>query len=662
MPRNTDPSQITVGAGRAGQGSVDSSSLTFTPGGGAALQPDVLAEDVESVEPPLLGGENVQVNLNVINDLAPLPRPNRLDETQNPLNLPGLAYNPTPALGRYPDGTATGAVARLVNVQDLEISGILYPADRGVLAVKLDGTVVQAIILRNLFTEGDPEASASPARIIGQADVPVAPASAAIDGLPVDITLSDRLPQLTDYTRANFPFLGAGPDPVYDAFAVDYAGYQLARFVITVDLGLTSGLRGIIELVHYKTAEDYFADKAAQPYEAFADFQLFAEPLYRDADVATGVTINSYTFTPVDDADTAEATPRVMSGVTYYGPADDFELTTDVDGLYADTFLEDALRLRYNNGSNEGAQSPLYTDYSPNPILTGSTATAAALTLQFEPDDGELALIGSPELLGTDPFNRQDIEVNSDARNILGNAAVTFQFPGDIPPVSRIQTENFIDEVTRYAGADLATVQPDPRGVNSTFDPEVFGASDLQVRGIVSGHTIPAGVSGLGGELAYPDTNYSVNHVPNLPGGVAQPNYSGLTGTRSYLRAFGLTKPTRDFQLRVIGNPTAGAADLSEDLLAVGRTGVSSSGVALAFFNGLSTLTVGLSTELGGAMLAYEVESTQSVLFTLRMATFPLYNSASGYYAYYFAVSIQDGSTAATGGDFAIYKIELIEG
>jgi hypothetical protein len=82
----------------------------------------------------------------------------------------------------------------------------------------------------------------------------------------------------------------------------------------------------------------------------------------------------------------------------------------------------------------------------------------------------------------------------------------------------------------------------------------------------------------------------------------------------------------------------------------------------MSFFAGPNIVNVGQSVELGGALVDYVVESANSVLFTLRMGSYPLLNAATGLYSYFFAVGIEDASTAATGGDFALYKIELIEG
>lgn len=662
MPRNTDPNDIIIGSGRAGQGSVTASSLNFTPGNNSGLLPDVEARDVVSEEPPLLGGENVQTNLNVINELAPLPRPNRLDEASNPLNLPALTYTPEPQLGRYPDGTALGTVARVINEDDLVISGILYPADRGVLAIKLDGTVVQAINLSSAFTEGEPEDTAAPARVVGQNDLTAPGAGVAVDGLPVNITLVDRLPQLTEYERASFPFLAAGVDPVYEAFGTNYAGYQLARFEATVSMGVASALLGVLQIVHYRTEDDYFADKASDPFETFAVVTPYADPLYRDADVATNVLAASFSVAPVDVADTAEATPRVVSGVTYYGNVDTYDVIFEATGVYADTFTEEAIKYRFNPGSDVGAQTVDYTEYSPSPILTGSASTFTDVAEVFEPDAGEFAFIARPELAVRDPFGRLDTDAGPTTR-ILFNTATTFYEPGDTPPVLRVTTENFLDEATRYDVSDIDLVALDPRGLTSSFDNTAsLGATDLIVQGIPPEHALPSGVSGLGGELSYPNTNFSVGHVPNLPGGVNQPDYSALTGNRSYFRAFGLTRPTKAFQFRVVGNPTAGAANLAEDLLITDREGYSPSGVALSFLSGAKYNAVGLPLELGGAMVSYTVESTYSVLFDVRLDNFPLYDAVSGYFSYILAVGIEDSSTAATGGDFALYKLELIEG
>lgn len=664
MPRNTDPTDIAVGSGRAGQGSVTSSSLTFTPGsGGSGLSPVVLAEDVISEEPANLAGTNVQENLNVINDLAPLPRPNRLNESSNPLNLPGLTYSPEPVLGRISDGTATGTLAYVINTGTMDISGILYPADRGVLAIKLDGTVVQAINLSNVFTEGDPEATAAPARVVGQNDLTSPGASAAVDGLPVDITLIDRLPQLTDYTRADFPFLPAGDDPVYEAFGEDYGGYQLAKFTATVTLPGSTGNAGVLEIVHYRTEDDYFADKNALSYETFADFQPFANALYRDADTSTAVAISAFAFDANDISTSAESTLRTLSGVTYYGPVDNYDASFTASGVYDDTFIEDAARVRYVPGPLDGSTDTItYTDYSTGAISPGDSAVFNDGTYQVSLDSEELVFISEPELVVRDPFGREDTLVDNSIR-LLIHTATTFRTPSDVPPASRLLVENFIDETTRYASGDFSFgVILNPDGTGSTFDPTAsLAGNELEVRGIPPEHTIPTGLTGLGGELAYPDRNYSVSHYPNNPGGSAQPNYSGSTGTRVYFRAFGLSSPSKDFQFRVVGLPTAGNT-LAQDLAISGRESFSPTGVLIYFVNGTQTIPIAQPIDLGGAMVSMVEESDNSVLYTVHLDNYPLEVGSTGVYSYLLGVSIEDSSTAATGGDFALLKLELIEG
>jgi hypothetical protein len=656
MPSEKDPSQIKVGAGRAGQGSVTASSLTFTPGQGSSLDPVIEAKDVRSEEPPFLAGDNVQANLNVINGLAPAPRPNRLGETANPLNLATLSYNPVPVLARFPDGTATGTLAQVVETSTLEISGVLYPADRGILAVKLDGVVVQAINLSNVFTEGGPDDVTVPSRVQGQNDLLAPGPVAAVDGLPVDIALVDRLPQLTSYVRANFAFLGAGPDPVYDVYPEPYAGFQLARFVISLDLGAGSGSAGVLSLVHYRTEDDYFQDKIAAPFESYAIITPFTEPVYRDSDALSSVVVNSFSFVANDTDDTVEVTPRTLSGVTYYAPSDTFNVSFDADGVYEDTFLTEGVRYRFHPGSDVVSMPLDYAQYSPNPILTGSSSTFSDAAEVLVTD--ERCVIADMELAAQDPFGREDTGAGP-ATLYLIHGATTYQQPSDTPPPSRLLVENFIDESVRHPS--LVETAVNPAATASAWDSAAPLLSDaLEVRGLSPDHVVPEGVAGLGGELVYPQTDYSTGFQPALPGGVAQPDYSGLTGDRSFIRAFGLSKPTDRLQVRLVGNPTTGNT-LYEDLYNPTLELFSASGVVVAFVFGNKLVSLGRPKAFGGALVNATSESTYSVLFDVNLGFFPLFYDPSSLYSLQCVVRIEDGSAAATGGDFALYKIEIIE-
>lgn len=667
MPRKDSPDKIKVGSGQAGEGSVTGSSLTINVGGSGGGTAATDAINVDSETPSRLSGNNVQHNLNGINSLAPTPVPNRIGEVANPKNSGAVNTTPDVVIGHYTNGTNTGVVGvDLFNQQTVTFDGTLFPADRGVLAVEMGGTFVTALDLEAIFHEGDSEDTTAPSRVVGQNDyVAGTNTMASVDSLPQLIDLTDRLPALKDYTRSNFPFLAAGSDPVYEAYGFAYTPYQLARYSFTVDLGASDGGKGNLTFYHFKSRADYDAAKAGDPYKTWAE-ELLYNP-YHDSDTTTAPAITSYSFVPNDT--TQAATPTHLSGISYYNSnQDSFTVSWGADGLFANSFLaDDAAQLQWLGQSYPTHDFP-YSDHAPDPILTSSSSSYNEVNFSpaapVAPLDQKV-YTASPDLKARDPFGNSDTSVYPGDKVLLVEGTPL----GGVDP-SEYKVENFVHEYARYSFYDiLADVILLPDGTDSSWDPtaalDASGAlmGDLQVRGIPSSHYVPEGVTG--GELAWPDTDYSTGHYPSTRDGVnPQRDYTALAaptgGRRAYLRAFDLGAPKSNFSVRVVGHPTNGST-LADDLFTM-ADGVSVSGIDILsvdptdFSEGVYWQ---LPVEDAGALVSYKVESDYSVVMDLSLPD-PASESA-GFYPVICYITMREGAPVATEGTFAIYKIEILD-
>jgi len=666
MPRKDSPDEIKVGSGQAGKGSVTGSSLTINVGGSGSGTAATDAINVNSETPPQLSGDNVQHNLNGINSLAPTPVPNRIGETANAKNSGAVNTTPDAVVANYTDGTTNGVpTSDLFNQQNITFEGTLFPADRGVLAVELDGTFVGALNLTVIFYEGGPEVTAAPSRVVGQNDYTAGSMTVGtVDGLPQLFDLSDRLPALSDYDRTNFPFLGGGDDPVYDAYDFNYTPYQLAKYSFTVDLGASDGPKGALVFYHFKTVSDYEAARDGDPYKTWSETALHNP--YHDADTTTVPAITSYSFVPNDTS--IATTPHYLSGIAYYSSnLDDFTVDWGVDGLFANSFLaNDAAQIQWLGQDYPTHDFP-YSDHAPDPILTSSSASYSSGTFApTAPTDPleQKVYTASPDLKVRDPFGRSDTSVYSGDNVLLVEGT-----PLGAVDTSEHKVENFVHEYTRYSFLDLVMeMNMLPDGSNSSWDPAAtlddsgIDVGDLQVRGIPSAHYVPEGITG--GELAWPDTDYSTGHYPSTrDGSNPQRDYTALStpaeNRRAYLRAFDLGAPKANFAVRVVGHPTSGST-LAENLLTI-ADGVSAAGIDISTWypTDFSGTHWQLPVENGGALVSYEIESDYSVVMNLSLP-----NPASAFASFYPVIcniSMRAGTPVATEGTFAIYKIEILD-
>jgi len=656
MPRNSDPNKISVGAGRAGQESVTSSALNINVTAGSGGVGSVKASEVQSETPAHLSGDNLQENLYSIDGLAPLPRPNRIGEARTDVPNPADSYEAPDLVEGFYDAAGVATAAVLTNDNTLEVSFLMYPSDRGILAVQKDTgsgwVTTQALNLEGIFTEGDPDDTAAPSRWVGQNDY-VAGSSAAgnVDGLPQGIGLVDRLPALTSYNRGDFSFLAGGPDPVYEVYEYNYYAYQLARTTVEIDLGATtSEAKGQYRIVHFAAEADYFNAKNGLAHKTWGTISVGVNEVFLDSDTTTAIalsTANPQFITPVDTANSSEPTVRYLSGVVYYGPTDDFDVDWSATGLYDDSFLEKGVRLRWLAGRDEWAQEFIYTDYSGSGTAPGTTA---AYNNGAHNISGAHISVADPDLHAEDGLGR------SDTLTYTGNPLLLHEEDYGTTPVGfRLTSETFNDEETRYAGGVTGTVVPD--GSTSSWDSTAtLSGSDLLVSGATSGQNLDLIE---GGVLSYPSINFSTAYP------TGSPDYSNSTALwragldKTYIRSFDTEASTREGKIRIVGEPTSGSNNLFEDM-----AHDTSTGLQVDILPGheipadAKWWSLGQTYGEGGALMDVEVESSNSILLSYYTDAFTSLHSGTSTYPLALRVMINGSTPSAS--EVRIYKIDWL--
>lgn len=557
MPRD-DADEFETGSGQAAPNSVTSASLTFfvsTGGSGVTW-----AEDVKTRRYPGSLDRNVQENLEELSHLLP-EIPNYIGETRNAKNPSDLDLSPQPVKALYWNGSSNEDVYS-IDQNIFEISAVVFPADRGVLAIRLGETHELAIDLEEAFVEGSLYSDTAPSRPVGQDPYSAGQDSDATvedpngNDINQNTELADRLPVLTDYAASNFPFLSSPSDPVYeDAYVNDIPAYQLAVATMSV-VESSDGDKGEMKVVHYKSREDLINQQQNDPYETYNEFDLAGYldssnqgiDFFWDTDT-TSVSFSNFGFTLEDTSDTSAAPRRRVSGITYYAPSDDYNVSFNADGLYTKTFLEEGVRIgQINPLTSAGAVTLDYTQYSSNGTQPGSTASYDNNSSWSK----DYMSQRSPGVRVSDPHGRTAVQTKTE--NVLWNAHSDF----NSVPSGRLQKETFYDESTRYASG-LTPGSPGiemlPNGSTSSWDPAAqLGSTDLQVRGYSSN----AGAElEKGGELALPTDDYSSGFFPTTRDGTnTQYDYSTLSTTtnREYIRVFDVGGPELEGIIEVVSS------------------------------------------------------------------------------------------------------------
>lgn len=613
MPTNGNPFQIVnPGSGRLPAGTVAASAFVFQggAGGNVALAAHIHnprdahmagAIGIPPIDPvtglPLLDpgpvdGESVLDFIREVKDLFPI-RPNRLGFLGTGVNsgVPnwgGLDVS-VAKTGGYSVGT--NAVYSHFIVKDpatFQVSGVLYPADRGVLALYRTangdftnpfqaatlvgalylGTTVPAPLLgfpANIPRAGFVEAT----RPTGQADY-----TSAGGGGVDQINLTWRLPYLKAY--------GAAP---YAPYSTDFYTYQLATFTVRPQAVAGGGSQNWF-LVHWHTdfASSLKAIDPAQTALTLADLtatNCFSAVPSSVADFDDGGTAvftlarhNVYKDTAAivvpaltSGSSSIVANTHKLSGVSFYDKTAAATLTYQMtaSGLWQNS---------YRTSTTAPVPPSFYSDTDPLTVALDDFGLSpvgygydkldngvggipfSAINAPQPADLGHLPstiidlTVGSPYTVNsTDPFSR----VTSLLQNLFGSNPTTdgnhyLWNSWDATGNAGVQggydmgtVEKFVDESYRYSATAVpvqtSRIKPTGGDVFDSTSSLTATPTDLQV---------------VGSRLVYPHTDFSTAS-PVGPNYSVIPAVDGLNHLRRYTRAFNTGVARNTGKLRIRG-------------------------------------------------------------------------------------------------------------
>jgi hypothetical protein len=611
MPSGKNPAQVVnPGPGKLPAGTVTASALLFPPGGGSGAALTVHITDPTDahmasaigVNPtnaaglPVLttaggtvDGESVLDFIDAAKDLFPT-RPNEvgfdsisIPNTGKPvwyeLDMEGIGSGTT-VTGGFTRGAGvvyTHHIAPLAVVA-ASVSGMVYPADRGILAIYYSttgdyttGTLIAALWLGSSTPPvGVPPDPLGP--IFLEQLRPGQQFSHSPLGVGLDrISLSARVPYLNDYSSLPVPWIA------YDA---NFTRYQVAAYEYIIP-AIGSGDAGSWLVVHWK--ESYATTLAAiQPAQLAThlnptDCYSATTP---DLDTAPGFNTNRHnvfvqtvvpdpvgvSFTTAVNAGAPVPTTVYQSGVRYYnGNNLRFDINIQADNLFDDCYytgtswspngppdgfqsLQDPLVLdlgylgigevpfifselkKVGAGSNYSTANPplagdtaelTLTNYSPTWSLTGYTSSQGYSVIRS---------------ILTKPIYQQTVYSDSSFRYLfnsyyqVGTTTSTDTF------------EPFNDEKYRYN--DIALITPtkpiEPAGGDDFNSTTIFVSDDgkLQI---------------CGGRLIYPSEDYSSGlYLPAGPDYATVKAGDSINHHRVFVRAFdtGMARNTGRIRLR----------------------------------------------------------------------------------------------------------------
>jgi hypothetical protein len=185
----------------------------------------------------------------------------------------------------------------------------------------------------------------------------------------------------------------------------------------------------------------------------------------------------------------------------------------------------------------------------------------------------------------------------------------------------------------------------------------ISGTDELVVRGATSGADLS--VNTKGGELAYPDTDYTTAHYPTS----GQPDYSAESGDKYYVRLFDAeaSKLTGTFEIKgefVNSDPIddlkydpsdstydhhpqgmrveIGPANVDTQIQDLGRT----------------------YQDTSGALVSYSSPDSKTLQIDYQLNAYPVVENSR--YPVVFKLTIYDGSPVQGDSDFRIYSIKHI--
>jgi len=605
MPSDKNPAQIVnPGPGRLSAGVATDSAFIFDGSGGgsaAALHAHIVdpvdahmasAIGVNDIDPytgqPILhtaggvvDGESVLDFIMAAKDLWPVPPdrmgwdaftvPNSGRPIWGTLDSVGTGVGEAVA-GSFPRGTGVVFTNHIIaaSTTDPAVYGMVYPADRGVLALyhtpngdffDAGSTLVSALWLGSAAAPaGIPNANfLESQRHVQQGNY--SPSNVGID----NIFLTNRLPYLRDYS----PYIVNWMD-----FSGDFLRYQIAAYVQTPDLVIPNYDAGSWLWVHWREA--YAVSLAAiQPIQLAANFNAtncYSTPqspdfdtapcyyvnrhnVYRDAASGVAPVLNSSTTT------TNLGAPSYMflSGVAHYTG---FNLHFDFTSVQMAQMSNTSF---YTSGSSPiPSEYPFNIDFSD---FGGASIDFAYTDLRKFGTGVNYSAVNSPQTVDVWEYTQinftawgygpaaappggygyiryrlrkpfHDVAVQDTSRYMFNS------YPQTGGSLSTSTFEPFVDERYRYVSTVTPTVSNKPiipvggDDFNSTTG---FVASDPNAQVI-------------GGDLIYPQVSYATGYLP-----VGGRNYAAVLAgdpanhIRRYVRAFDTGGPRTTGKLRING-------------------------------------------------------------------------------------------------------------
>lgn len=643
MPSTKDPNLVVnPGPGRLPEGSVTASSLTFVSGGGsdAGLMAHITdpvdahmasAIGIPEYDPltgyPLLStvpedplkdfvfdGESVLDALRMLRELMP-PRPNRIGwaETNTPNSgapswgvLEPYDVGGNATIGAWTDGTNLFRPSRAIvdnGTSSAVLSGMVFPADRGVLAIyhNTDGTFATGTttLVGALYLGTSPPPTGLAGAGFVEANRNATQTNYTPAGTGVDkITLTDRIGYKKDYAA-----WGIYP---YDDYASDFNAYQLATYAIT--LPVSTGDAGSYLIVHWReqyassltaistfneadvvnancysiTPEGVLVPSGETKWDTAWVKHVAKRNIYRDPSAAL------FILSPTITQSAIAGTTTTLSGVPHYTGDLTSTLQWSVSNLFSRNY--------YNTGvtanppdvppdflsidaplaisfADFGASTKLvkaYTDLKDG----GGNFFNATTNVPLAADSatlGPLAAVAIPYTVGEYGVGPELLSPGG-ANTMTSAAQVQFELNGLVPggtPTTKIvfnsypQTggstvstetlEKFLDEKYRIDWAHLPSL-----ATSDALPPT--GAADYNSSLVLAANsagpqtTAKQSLQVVGGRLQYPRFDFSA--APYTPTG---PNYNALFlgdvqyTQRTYARAFNTGMPRSTGRLRIKG-------------------------------------------------------------------------------------------------------------
>lgn len=441
MPSSKSPTFVQPGPGKLASGQVPASALSFPFGGGdvaAHISDPVdahmanavgLPEFSPTTGQPLLStaggpydGESVLDALTSLSELLPA-KPDRVGFDNVAIPNSGItSWSNSMTVGvsaiqggftKSGAGIVTKYLTPVGSIGTQSVSGTVFPADRGVLALysTTNGDFFnagQTTLVAALWLGANPPPSGiaganflEATRTTGQTNY-VAPGS-GIDR----ITLIDRLPYANSY-----------PGLQYTAFSSNFSGYQLGKY--STPVSLVSGDSGSFLLVHWK--------------ESYATTLALIQPASLTA--LTLVTANCYSAPPSDSTNYSNVNRTnvyvdALSGSAPSGST----VTTAPAGTVSATAMSGILY--YNSIGLQVNITSTITNLFQNSYLT-NTVSSVSVPVGFE------SALNPAQVLMSDfggPTTSYQLYDASPARivNNVGGAAYTLVAPPALADVARFQ-------------------------------------------------------------------------------------------------------------------------------------------------------------------------------------------------------------------------------